>query len=378
MRQVTAHARPLQIAGLVLAGLGLVPGFPTALFLGLGATLAAGGFLMGRRHRSQAVAAFQATAQQAGSVPEAALIEVRVGQAFLGRAGAVGAELEGLRAALEGELGVAVPRLRLAIDPALAPSQVRLLVDGIPRVLEDQADAAGVAGQVHRGVLGCAAQLVGIQETQALVSRMEAHYGDLVREVGKAVPLPRIAEVVRRLVEEQVSVANMRSVLEALAEWGPREQAPGKLADHVRASLGRQICHRWADGAKCLAVLLVEGGVDEALRAAMKANVADGHLGLEAATAEAIIAGVRRQAGPRQGADRAAAAPVVVAAFDTRRHLRTLLVRHGVDVPVLSHAELVPEFSASIVGTIALPAAEAVEPTAGEARQLRAVPSLAA
>ena len=55
-----------------------------------------------------------------------------------------------------------------------------------------------------------AGQFVGIQETQLLVARVERNFGDLVREAMRAAPLPRLAEVLRRLVEEHVSLRNMR------------------------------------------------------------------------------------------------------------------------------------------------------------------------
>lgn len=378
-RQVTAHARPLQIGGLVLAGLGLVPGFPAALFVGLGAALAGGGLLLGRRHARAETRAFEATVQKAGQEPEAARIEVLVGPGRQGELDALAAGLSGLRRDLEAELGIPVPRLRAAASDAPAPGGVQLLVDGIPLSPGGQADAgaAGIVGLVRRELLGCAGRFVGIQETQGLLTRMEAHYGDLVREAGKSVPLPRLAEVVRRLVDEQVSVANMRAVLEALAEWGPREQSPAGLADHVRVGLRRQICHQWADADKRLAVLLAEGTVDEALRAAMRSHPADPFLGLDAAAVERLAADLRQRLAEPRGAG-PARAPVLVTAFDTRRFLRNLLARNGIAMPVLAHPELADEFSTTVVGTVGFHAAAAAGPAADERHRLRAVPPVAA
>jgi len=374
-RQVTAHARPLQIAGLVLAGLGLVPGFPTSLFVGLGAALAAGGFLLGRRHVRRETAAFEATAQKAAQEPEAARIEVEAGPGFAGELAAIRAGLDDLRRELGTGLGIPVPRLRVSVSEALAPAAVRLLVDGVPLQAGEAVDAAALMEQVRQALLRCVGQFVGIQETQGLLSGMEAHYGDLVREAGKTVPLPRVAEVVRRLVDEQVSVANMRAVLEALAEWGPREPSAAGLADHVRVGLRRQICHQWADPGKQLAILLVEGTVDEALRAAMRSHPGDPFLGLDAMAVERLAADVR-QGLEQRGA--ASPAPILVTAFDTRRFLRILLSRNGIDAPVLAHPELTAEFSTRIVGTIGLQASAPEGQAAGHQPRLRAVPPVAA
>lgn len=369
--QVTAYSRPLQIAGLVLAGLGLVPGFPTILFLALGAGVGAGGVLMARHQQREAITAFEVARVVARDTPEPAFVQVRVGPSLVEEFDRIKADVEALRQELEADLGIAVPQLRLETDLALPARTAVLLVDGIPRMHVDELDAAAIKERVRHAMLQCAGQFVGIQETQALVSRIEANYGDLVREAGKAATLPNLAEVVRRLVEEQVSVANMRSVLEAVAEWGPREPSPAKLADHVRVSLARQICHRWADPANCISVLLIEGAVEEELRVAIKSNAAASSSTLDAAMATRLATEVRRQTAQRPGGGPAAA--VVVTAFDTRRQFHQLLSRHGLDVPVLCHAELAEGFTTSVVGTITLSAVRADLPTPNREGRLHAV-----
>jgi type III secretion protein V len=62
-----------------------------------------------------------------------------------------------------------------------------------------------------------AAQFVGIQETQAMLDALEATHPALVRHVvPKPLGVTLLAEVLRRMAEERVSIRNLRDVLESL------------------------------------------------------------------------------------------------------------------------------------------------------------------
>lgn len=69
-----------------------------------------------------------------------------------------------------------------------------------------------------------AADFIGIQETRYLLEKMESHYSELVKEVQRLLPLYRITEVLQRLVSENISIRNMRTILEALVEWGQKRK----------------------------------------------------------------------------------------------------------------------------------------------------------
>ena len=58
-------------------------------------------------------------------------------------------------------------------------------------------------------------------------------------------PLQKIAEVLRRLVAENVPIRNLRLVLEALIEWGQREQDVLLLTEYVRIALKRKSASDW-------------------------------------------------------------------------------------------------------------------------------------
>lgn len=193
-----------------------------------------------------------------------------------------------------------------------------------------------------------AAQFVGIQETRAILSRAEAEFGELIKEAQNVVPNQKIAEIMRRLVEENVPIRNLRLILEALVEYGPKEKDVVLLGEYVRMALGRQICFRVADRNRVIAAYVLERGVEESLRAAIRPTTVGSFLSIPEATARPIINQFRRIL----GATKPGVKPTVLATMDVRRHLRNLLVRNGIDLAVLSYQELTPEFSVQPLATI--------------------------
>ena len=345
IRQLVAEPRTLQIAAVVLGGLGFVPGFPTVVFLALAGGLGGTGWLLKTRRQQAATRDFAAA--RTVEAPEPVAITIVLGPALTAARAAIEASTAVVRSDVAAELGIRVPRIRVAERGEPSPDWL-IEVDAVPVVFGDAAEttepATLIAASARTAVIRAADQFVGIQETQALLSSIEGVYGDLVREVTKVTPLPKIADVLRRLVGEEVSIRNLRPVLECLIEWAPKEANPAQLAEHVRTALRRQICHRWADAARMLHVLLAEAGLEDAIRAAA-AKAGDRQM-TEHPLSERLERAVHAQAAG------AAFPPVVVVSGDLRRTIRVMLVRRNVLFPVIAHHEVAPEFGIQVVGTL--------------------------
>ena len=82
-----------------------------------------------------------------------------------------------------------------------------------------------------------ASSFLGMQESKYLLDKMEERAPDLVREATRLLPTQRIAEIFQRLVQEQISIRDLRSILEALIEWSPKEKDTVMLTEYVRSAL---------------------------------------------------------------------------------------------------------------------------------------------
>jgi type III secretion protein V len=148
------------------------------------------------------------------------------------------------------------------------------------------------------------------------------------------VPLPLLTEVLRRLLQEQVSVRNLRAVLEALVSPASEGDA-AQLAERCRGALARQLSHQHASGGVLLAYL-VDPAVEEALRGTGGA--------LEPSQAGAILEGLKRLGRPRPA--------VLLTSPDVRRPLRRLIEGSFPEVPVLTFSELDPALQVRPVGRL--------------------------
>ena len=93
-----------------------------------------------------------------------------------------------------------------------------------------------------------ASEFIGIQEVRAILEFIEKSFPDLIKEVTRLVPLQKLTEILRRLVQEQVSIKDLRTILEALSEWAQTEKDTVLLTEYVRSSLKRYISYKYSLG----------------------------------------------------------------------------------------------------------------------------------
>ncbi|AWI59916.1 type III secretion system export apparatus subunit SctV [Sinorhizobium fredii] len=308
---------------------------------------------------------------------------------------------EGLAEAILEELGIRVPAIGRHTDARLAPAEFRIDFEGVPVVdgalLPDHLmvwdetvdldimsipyvtqpdlmglklvwidrshaaalDAAGVGyceaadvvmTLVQRVLRRYAPDFIDAQETRALLGRLEGTFGDLTKEVLDVVSVQRLADVLRRLIEEDVPITNMRIILQTIAERGAQIQNLQALADNVRAGLGRQICFRLADSNRIVSAYLLTRPFEDELRAAVEKNS-----GPAGAVPERLAAPILEELKKRREKAGAQSRAAILTSMDLRRHIRNLLMRHDVHMAVLSYQEIAAEFSVQCLGYIALP-----------------------
>lgn len=196
-----------------------------------------------------------------------------------------------------------------------------------------------------------ATDFIGIQETRYLLEKMESYYSELVKEVQRLLPLYRITEVLQRLVSENISIRNMRTILEALIEWGQKEKDIVQLTEYIRGSLKRYICYKYASGNNFLPAYLFDQQLEEIVRDSIRQTNAGSYLALEPTVSEKLIENVRSTVGNIQ---KLANKPVVIVSMDIRRYVRKLLENEFSELPILSYQELTNKINIQPLGKISL------------------------
>jgi type III secretion protein V len=376
--QLSTSSRALSTAAVLLCGFALVPGFPSTIFVLLAAFIFGGGHLVRRKSGAGRTATQEALPSlQRDGIKKAADSILRVAPAF---AAPLAVKLSsGLAAKLDSahlnevfekgrqqvveELGLPFPGIVFWASDALPGLGYSVLIHDVPVDTADldtlAASPDGAPGTVDiESAIGThvirllrqeARLFVGVQETQWILERVTLDYPGLVAEVQKALPVQRIAEVLRRLLEEQIPIRDIRSILESMVVWGPKEKDLIMLTEYVRADLGRMIGHRASQGLRKMPAIVLDQELEQTIRQAIKPTPAGNYLTLEPRQVEMIIQSLENMVTDTPPANLA-----VVTAVDIRRYFRRMIERRLNWLDVYSFQELNGEIDLQLFGSLSL------------------------
>ncbi len=194
-------------------------------------------------------------------------------------------------------------------------------------------------------------EFIGIQEVRAILEFVEKSFPDLVKEVTRLVPLQKLTEIFKRLVQEQVSIKDLRTILESLSEWAQTEKDTVLLTEYVRSSLKRYISYKYSLGQTVLSVYLLDPEIEDMVRGAIKQTSAGSYLALDPDSVQLILHAMRNTIVPTPAGGQP---PVLLTAIDVRRFVRKLIEGDFPDLPVISYQEVVPEIRIQPLGRIQL------------------------
>jgi type III secretion protein V len=345
-KQLSAKPRVHMMAAGICLLLALVPGFPPLVFGLLALVFGAAGFMLtawGRDWMAERMPRFSRKSAQ----PEAAVLKtaqprvrpsvpllLELPQALLADGGmAVSRAAEAMLDEFQLDQGLPLPRL--ALHGRVGREGWRLLAHEVPLAEGAEAgDAAALAEQVRQALRRNASLFIGIQETSELLNRAQADLADVVKEVLRALPVQKVTEVLRRLAAEEVSIRNLRDILEALADAAQREKDVQALTEMTRIALRRQTHHRVSPGGE-LQALMLSPELEGQLRQSLHVSGGVTQLALAPDLARQLAADVQAQVD-------ALRPQAIVCAVDLRWHLRKLIEAECFDTPVLSFHELLP------------------------------------
>ncbi|KEI70832.1 type III secretion system export apparatus subunit SctV [Endozoicomonas elysicola] len=196
-----------------------------------------------------------------------------------------------------------------------------------------------------------AEDFIGIQETRYLLEKMESSFGELIKEVQRLLPVNKITEIFQRLVSEDISIRNLRSILQSLVVWGHKEKEVVQLTEYVRSSLKRYISYKYSNGKNMLPVYLLDQDVEDTIRSGIRQTSAGSYLALDPSTSAQFVENVKHSVGKIGHLEHK---PVLITSMDIRRYVRKLLELEVYDLAVLSHQELTEEITVQPLGRISL------------------------
>jgi type III secretion protein V len=197
-----------------------------------------------------------------------------------------------------------------------------------------------------------AREFIGVQEVQWMVDTLKRFYPTLVDEVvPKPVSLQTLTEILQRLVEEETSIRDMKTVFQALSEWGRVERDVLQLTEHVRTALKRKICHQITGGKPTLYVYQLDPEVEEMFRNSVRQSANGAYLAMEPGMIQQILDAAYVQIG---NLPPTAQKPVIITDPDIRRFVKRLLDHSYPDITVLSWSQVTNDINIQPLGMVSL------------------------
>ena len=396
VEQVSRQPSSLQMAAAVMFVFAIIPGFPWFVFAPLGLAVLGASFWITRKNsvKEQNQGFVSQTGQEEsgdqemtpGAVPLMLAVGNEISQENLAKS------LQSLRWKLFEKLGLPIPEIQLQTlrndrgeefelflyqEPILTlhvPRQTILALVKIEGLEGEQGKlvfnqqtlywyssehADEISAQwdnfyqgneiinyiVETAVLHFAKEFIGVQETRYLMDSMEMRYSELVKELQRLLPVSKITEILQRLVEENISIRDLRTIFETLVEWASKEKDTIMLTEYVRVALRRHIRRKFTVAEGWIPMVLIGDGIENQIRESIRQSAVGAYSALEPEDEQHIIALIKEKV-PEH-------IPCVVStSLDVRRYLRKIIESTMPMTPVLSFQEIGEDASIKVIARV--------------------------
>jgi len=300
------------------------------------------------------------------------------------------------------EMGIIIPPIHIRDNLQLSPAQYRILIKGveaagselmvnhmlamdpgggagtidgipttepafhlpalwIPKEREDEAKFSGytvvdnstvVATHLTEVIRKNAYDLLGRQEVQHLMNNLAKSSPKAVEElVPSLLTLGIVQKVLQNLLRERISIRDLLTIVETLADYAPMGKDPDLLTEYVRQKISKGMLASYIQPEKVLQVITLERGLEEMLTKNIKHTEHGSYLAIEPQLVEQVVQSLSAEVEKQIAMD---VQPVVMCSPALRRHFRKLIEHALPSVFVVSHAEIVDEINLKAAGKVTI------------------------
>lgn len=409
-----AHPKAFYITAGAIGMFALIPGFPGFPFIMIGSLIAFAGFRI-ERNKEMAVATEASNAvketkdkkETLESLLPVELVQLEVGYGIVSivdaeqngdllerishirkqfaldwgliipsvrikdnlelKPGGYSVKLKGIEIA-KGEL---MPDHLMAMDPgtvieAMEGVETKEPVFGLPAIwiTDDQKDEAQyngytvvdlstiVATHLTEVLKANLSELFGRQELVKVLDNFKEENPKVVSDlIPDIMPLGNVLKVLQNLLREGVSIRDLRTILETLAEFGPSSKDPEALTEYVRQGLYRTITERIKSSQGDVPLFTLDRALEEAVARSIIHTDHGSQLNLDPKVTQTILASLNEKI---EEATSQGEKMVVLCSPVIRRHFKRLTEKFIPNMVVVSHNELSPEINIRSLGTVRL------------------------
>lgn len=195
-------------------------------------------------------------------------------------------------------------------------------------------------------------ELLGRQETKALIDNVKETYSALIDElIPSILSVGDVQKVLVKLLREKISVRDLVTILETLADYGSYTKDTDVLTEYVRQALSRQITQQFTSIGDSLKVITVGPSLEKKIADSVQQSDQGTYLALDPSTSQIVFHRLNDQV---TRMIQTGQQPVILTSPTIRMYFRQLLERTMQDIPVLSYSELEPSVEIQSLGVVNL------------------------
>jgi flagellar biosynthesis protein FlhA len=410
--QLFLEPKPIFIASFVLTGFGLFPGLPTVPFLILAAVTGGSAFFLKKQKAAKETvkAEIETTAPESETIDHLPPIDALALEVGLGlipyvderQDGELLQRIRSIRKQIAKDIGIIVPSVHIQDNLQLPPGKYRIFlkgieiasgnlmvnyllamnsnstddnIKGIPTkeptyglpafwIKENEKEnvlAKGftvvnlptvMATHLSDIMRRFANEYIGRQEIQNLLDKLKETHPKVVEElVPNLLPLGVIVKVIQNLLQEQVPIRDLPSILEALADWAPITKDVHALTEYTRQALARTISHQYQSSEGKIYIVSLDHHIEKMISESQQRTSHANFLSVDPDMIQKIIQNLSRAIEKFSPINQQ---PVVLCSPQIRYHFKKLTEQFVPDLVVLSFNELLSNLNIHSLGTVGI------------------------
>jgi len=231
----------------------------------------------------------------------------------------------------------------------------------IPQDREEEAKFAGytvvdnstvIATHLTEIIRNNAHDLLGRQDVQHLIDNLSKTSPKAVEElIPNLLSLGVVQKVLQNLLRERISIRNLLTIVETLADFAPMGKDPDLLTEYVRQRISKGMLVPYLQDGKMLQVITFDRKLEEILSKNIKHTEHGSYLSLDPQLVVEIVGAVTKEVEQQLAVNNQ---PVIMTSPSLRRHVRKMIEPSLPTVFVVSHAEIVDDINLQASGKVSL------------------------
>ncbi|MCG4585839.1 flagellar biosynthesis protein FlhA, partial [Anaerosalibacter bizertensis] len=194
-------------------------------------------------------------------------------------------------------------------------------------------------------------ELIGRQDVKLLIDNVKEDYPAVVEElVPNILSIGDVQKVLSNLLREQISIRDMVTILETLADYGSITKDIDLLTEYVRQKLSGYITNKYVENNQ-LKVITLDSGVEELIMNSISKNETGSYLSIEPNIAQKILNNTLKSV---QSLTSIGEQPIILTAPIVRLYFKRLTEQITRDLVVLSYNEIEPSIEVQSLGMVKL------------------------